>query len=66
MKQRIAVVWEKAGYVDVEADSVEESMQKVSDHPDDYDPPDDSNYVDGSFRLQTEDVDEMKEILGLK
>lgn len=62
-KQRIAVTWEVAGYIDVEADSIEEAMKKVKENPDDYPLPyDGGDYVDGSFRLSTYDVEEMKEI----
>ena len=62
-KQRIAVTWEAAGYIEVEANSIEEAMKKVKENPDNYPLPYDSGeYVDGSFRLSTDDVEEMKEI----
>lgn len=60
-KQRIAVTWQMCGYIGVEADNIEEAMRKVNDNPDDYNLPyDGGNYVDGSFELTTNDVDEMK------
>lgn len=62
-KQRIAVTWEAAGYIEVEANSIEEAMKKVKENPDNYSLPyDGGEYIDGSFRLSTDDVDEMKEI----
>lgn len=62
-KQRVAVTWEVAGYIFVEADSIEEAMRKVEENPDDYSlPHDGSEYVDGSFKLSTDDVEEMKAI----
>lgn len=62
-KQRIAVTWEAAGYIEVEANSIEEAMKKVKENPDNYPLPyDGGEYVDGSFRLSTDDVEEIKEI----
>ena len=62
-KQRIAVTWEAAGYIEVEANSIEEAMEKVRENPDNYPLPyDGGDYVDGSFRLSTDDADEMKAI----
>ena len=62
-KQRIAVTWETAGYIEVEANSIEEAMKKVKENPDNYPLPyDGGEYIDGSFRLSTDDVEEMKEI----
>lgn len=62
-KYRIAVTWESAGYIDVEASSIEEAMGKVRGNPDNYSLPyDGGDYVDGSFRLSTDDIEEMKEI----
>lgn len=62
-KHRIAVTWEAAGFIEVEANNIEEAMRKVKANPDNYFLPyDGGDYVDGSFRLSTDDVDEMKEI----
>ena len=62
MKQRVAVTWEVCGYIKVEADTLEQAMQKVKDNPDDYYLPYDGEYVDGSFGLSTDDVEEMRMI----
>lgn len=64
-KQRIAVTWEMCGYIEVEADSVEEAMNKVMENPDDFSLPINHEYVDGSFWVSTEDVDEMKTICSI-
>lgn len=61
-KYRVAVKWEVSGFIEVDADSLEDAMQKVKENPDEYSLPCESDYVDGSFRLATEDVDEMREI----
>lgn len=62
-KQRVAVTCEAAGYIEVEANSIEEAMEKVRENPGDYPLPyDGGDYVDGSFRLSTDDADEMKAI----
>ncbi len=61
-KQRIAVIWEMCGYIEVEANSIQEAMEKVKENPDDYPLPYDGEYVDGSFRLSTDDVEEMEVI----
>lgn len=61
MKQRIAVTWKMCGYIEVEADSIEEAMDMVRENPDAYPLPYDYyDYVDGSFMLSTNNVDEMK------
>ena len=59
---RLAVTWEMAGYVDVEANTLEEAMEKFREECDYIKLPN-GNYVDGSFRLSTEDVDEMEAIV---
>lgn len=61
-KQRVAVTWEVCGYIEVEADSIEEAMNMVDENPDDYKLPIENYYIDGSFGLSTYDVEEMKAI----
>ena len=55
----LAVTWEMAGYVEVEADSVEEAMEKFREECDYIKLPN-GDYVDGSFRLITDSVEEME------
>jgi hypothetical protein len=59
---RLSVTWEMAGYVDVEADTLEDAMEKFNKESDYIKLPN-GDYVDGSFRLSTEDVDEMEAIV---
>ena len=59
---RLAVTWEMAGYVDVEANTLEDAMEKFEKESDYIKLPN-GDYVDGGFRLSTEDVDEMDAIV---
>ena len=59
---KLAVTWEMVGYVDVKANTLEEAMEKFNEESDYIKLPN-GDYVDGSFRLSTEDVDEMDEIV---
>lgn len=64
-RYRIAVVWQCAGFIEVDADSFEEAMLDVKCNPSNHSLPRDGvQYVDDSFCLATNDVDEMKEICG--
>lgn len=56
---KVAVTWEMCGYVDIEADTMEEAMEKFKKESDYIKLPD-GEYVDGSFRLTSEDVKEME------
>lgn len=56
---KVAVTWEMCGYVDIEANTMEEAMEKFKKESDYIKLPD-GEYVDGSFQLTSEDVDEMK------
>lgn len=59
---KVAVTWEMCGYVDIEADTMEEAMKIFNEKSDKISLPDyaDMVYVDGSFRLSSDDVEEMK------
>lgn len=59
---RLAVTWEMYGYVDVKADTLEEAMENFNKESDYIKLPN-GDYVDGSFRLSTDDVEEMKTII---
>ena len=62
---KLAVTWEMCGYVDVEADTLEEAMEKFYDECDYIKLPSDGEYVDGSFQLSTDDVDEMEAMVNI-
>lgn len=52
---RVPVVYEMYGAVDVEAESAEEAYDKVKAHPEDFALPDESFYVDDSFKVADDD-----------
>ena len=62
---KLAVTWEMCGYVDVEADTLEEAMEKFYDECDYIKLPRDGEYVDGSFQLSTDDADEMEAMVNI-
>lgn len=57
---KVAVTWEMCGYVDIEANNMEEAMKKFHSESDHIKLPEDSVYVDGSFQLTSDDVEEME------
>ena len=57
---RIAVTWEMCGFVDIDAESMEEAMKKFRRESVHIEIPMDGVYVDGSFRLSSNDVEEMR------
>lgn len=57
---KVAVTWEMCGYVDIEADTMEEAMEKFEKECDYIKLPIDAEYVDGSFQLTSDDVEEME------
>lgn len=65
-KYKVAVTWEMCGYVEVEAKNLQDAMDKVMENPDDYPLPNKAEYVDGSFWIATEDIDEMEIISSLE
>lgn len=65
-KQRVAVTYEMAGFIEIEADSMEEAMEKFTENSDMYPLPYEANYVDGSFQTVCNDVDAMKVLSNLK
>lgn len=59
MTVRLPVTWEVSGFVDVEADSIEDAVKIFNRDSDYIKLPSDSEYVDASFRLSTEDPDKI-------
>lgn len=57
---RVAVTWEMCGFVDIDAHSLEKAMSKFKKESDHIQLPKDGIYVDGSFRLSSNDVEEMR------
>lgn len=61
---KVAVTWEMCGYVDIEANNMEEAMEKFKKESDYISLPMNGDYVDGSFNLISNDVEEMEIMLG--
>lgn len=59
-KFKLAVTYEVCGYVEVEAETLEEAMHIFEEDKDNISLPKDAEYVDDSFTLSTYDVDEMR------
>lgn len=57
---KVAVTWEMCGYVDIEAKTMEEAMEKFEDEVDHVKLPENGEYVAGSFQLSSDDVEEME------
>lgn len=58
---KVAVTWEMCGYVDIpQAKTIEEAMDIFSKESDHIKLPGDAEYVDGSFRLSTDNPEEME------
>lgn len=57
---KVAVTWEMCGYVDIDAETMEEAMKKFNEESDYIALPTDGEYVDGSFQLSSNDVEEME------
>lgn len=57
---KVAVTWQMCGYVDIPADTMEEAMEKFNNESDYIKLPTNGEYVDGSFQLTSDDVEEME------
>lgn len=57
MKVKLPVTWEMCGEIEVEATDIGHAIQNFD--PDAHDLPAEKLYVDGSFRLTTEDPQEV-------
>ena len=51
----VTVVYEMRGSIDVEADSAEEAYDKVKEHPENFNLPDEEYYVEGTFKVADDD-----------
>lgn len=58
----IPVCWEMCGTVTVQADTLEEGLEIARDTDGKIPLPDDAYYVDGSWDLSYDDVDEIRQI----
>ena len=60
MKIRLPVTYEVSGFVDVEAESIEKAIDKFYESIDYIPLPTDTDYIDGSFQLSTEEPEYIK------
>lgn len=63
---KIAVTWEMCGYIDIEADTMESAMEKFNRDCDHIELPSNGEYIDGSFQLNSTDVEIMKILSGIE
>lgn len=56
---KIPVTWESYGVVEVEGNSPEEALENFKKHIDEYELPEQQHYVDDSFRLSSDDDEEV-------
>lgn len=57
-KYKIPVTWEMCGTVEVYAESTEMAVKYTQDNLDELPPPDDAEYVDDSFKLSSDSLEE--------
>ena len=58
---KMPVTWEVCGFVNVEADSIEDAIQEFKKNSDCYELPiNDCEYVEGSFELSTDEPEIIK------
>ena len=60
---KLAVTWQMCGYIDIPGNTLEESMENFNNNSNHYRLPG-GEYVDGSFELTTQDVEEMEAMVG--
>jgi hypothetical protein len=58
---KVPVVYQMFGYVEMEADSIDDAVKKVHNNIDSIPLPYDADYVEGSFEIDYEGVDYSKE-----
>lgn len=56
---KIPVTWEEYGYVEIEANSIEEALEYANKNIDELPLPDDNHYVDGSYVIE-QDIEVIK------
>lgn len=51
---KIPVSWEMCGFIRVDASSLEEAIKYAVEHEHEFELPDDGNYIDASFKIETD------------
>ena len=57
---KIPVTWEVCGFVNVSAETIGDAIKDFKENIDEYELPDYSDYVDGSFTLSTDETEIIK------
>ena len=57
MKIKLPVTWEVCGMIEIEADSIDDAINKFDESIDFISLPDNGEYVDGSFDLSDREVE---------
>ena len=57
---KLPVTWEVCGFVNVTAETLEEAIEDFKENSDEYGLPNDPEYVDGSFKLSTNESEIIK------
>ena len=60
---KVPVTWEVCGEVDIEANSLEEAVEIFKEKMDEVPLPSESYYIDGSFRLTSENLEELRSMV---
>jgi hypothetical protein len=60
MKIKLPVTWQVCGWIEVEADSLEEAIDNFNPNEHELPKNDEASYVDGSFELTDSDPDNIK------
>ena len=56
----LPVTWEECGVVEIKANSLEEAIAYFNDNTDEIEIPDEKHYVDSSFRLTTDEIEDIR------
>ena len=59
-KQKVAVTYEVCGYIEIEGETMQEAMENFKKNINFIALPNEVEYVDGSFQLSSNDVEEME------
>lgn len=58
---RLPVTWEVCGWINVEAESLEDAVKDFKENSEDYElPTDDCEYVESSFKLSEDNIEILK------
>ena len=57
MKIKLPVTWEVCGMIEIEADSIEDAVNKFDENIDFISLPSNGEYVDGSFDLSNREIE---------